>query len=327
MFIARYVHPYSKEYLYKDPEGNLCLRQRPDEVFLKGYDGSFDFVSLGKDITKERDHYDKEYLAKGVRRLTVDMIKGAWFEETVPWYSTLLESLGELSGKTMLLLGNGSSYKELYFLELGAAGIVFTDLSIEAVRRMKKEFSLSELKHKGNSAIEFHAVDAMHLPFPDKTFDIIYGAAFAHHLDNLDGFVSEVRRCLKPSGICRFFDQADSPLWDGLKRTVLRPIQIYSYWKHPRSPEDLRAAQRRNFNKRSIVGLMSRHGFTEAIYVQEWFFLALIYRHYGKIVQWRPEAMQRGRPLFRLMKDLDILLSKRKLIGRNNLMLVWGLNN
>ena len=89
---------------------------------------------------------------------------------------------------------------------------------------MKNEFNFSEISHSGSNAIEFHAVNALHLPFPDGSFDIVYGSAFVHHLDDVDLFFSEGYRCLKKNGVCRFFDQADAPLWSVLKRTVLRPL-------------------------------------------------------------------------------------------------------
>lgn len=122
-----------------------------------------------------------------------------------PWRRTLLESIGDLSGKKILLLGNGDSSKEIYFLLLEAK-VVFSDFSIEAVRRKKQEVELADFHWNGAADIEFHAIDALHLPFPDNTFEIIYGFAFVHHLDDLDQYFKELHRVLKPSGICRFID-------------------------------------------------------------------------------------------------------------------------
>ena len=132
---------------------------------------------------------------------------------------------GEIGDKKILLVGNGESYDEFYFLMLGAK-IVLTDLSIEAVKHMRKEFAASNLYEAYCDKIEFHAVDASNLPFQDGEFDIIYGSAFTHHLEHLDPFISEVCRCLKIGGICRFIDEADSPLWRSLlKGTILIPIK------------------------------------------------------------------------------------------------------
>lgn len=327
MLIERYIDPYTGEALEKDSEGNLCRKHEGGKFLIKSYDGCYDFVTpYVKGGSGEKEHYDKEHSENKMRKLTLDLVRGAWFNITEPWYKTLLESLGELSGKIILLLGNGRSQRELYFLHLGA-GVVFTDLSIEAVKHIKHEFDLSELSHSRRNAIEFHVVDGMHLPFPDQTFDIIYGSAFVHHLDNLDAFFSEVYRCLKKDAICRFLDQADSTIWEGLKRTILRPLQLYSYWKYPRSPEDLRAARRGDvFEKGALIALMKKHHFRELIFIREWFFLAIAVRHYGKSVQWRAEAMKKARPLFLLMRRADIRLSRTQLMKKNHLMLVWGFN-
>ena len=239
----------------------------------------------------------------------MDIVVNLWFDDTEPWIKTLLDSLGDISGKRILLLGNGGSFKELYFVHL-CANVVYSDLTIAAVRHMKRAFILSEINCPRNNTIEFHAIDAMHLPFPDSSFDIIYGSAFVHHLDDLDQFFSEVFRCLKNNGICRFFDQADSPLWKMMKQTILRPIQLYSYWKYPRSPEDLKANLREVFNKEVLTSIMKKHHFKELFFYREWFFLSIMRRHYGKFVGWNPDTMKRARPFSLLMKWLDIWLSK-----------------
>ena len=102
-----------------------------------------------------------------IERLTTESVKGEWYDEMTPWRKTFLKSLGDIAGKRILLLGNGNNSKELYFQQIGA-NVVFTDLSIEVVRRKKQEFELSELSKTGLGSIEFHAVDALHLPFGAK---------------------------------------------------------------------------------------------------------------------------------------------------------------
>ncbi len=93
-----------------------------------------------------------------------------------PWRKTLLEGLENIDGKSILLVGNGGTTKELFFLVKGA-NVVFTDLSIEAVTRIKKIAAMSEFTQRYTGSVEFHAVDALHLQFADESFDIIYGAA------------------------------------------------------------------------------------------------------------------------------------------------------
>jgi ubiquinone/menaquinone biosynthesis C-methylase UbiE len=271
MMQETFIDPYTKGSLSLDSQGNLYRQDGDDRVTYRSQNGCYDLVVAGQNLQMEKEYYDKEHSAGSPQQLTVQLVKKLWFDETIPWYKTFLDSLGELSGKRVLLVGNGCSPKEFYFPHLGAS-VVFTDLSIEAVKAAKSAYQESELSLSARGTIDFHAVDGTHLPFPDNAFDIIYGSAFVHHLDNLDPFLSEVRRCLKPRGICRFFDQADSPLWTTMKRTVLRPLQLYSYWRHPRSPEDLRANLRCVFNEATLRSKMKEHDFRELLFMRQWFF-------------------------------------------------------
>ena len=140
--IDRFVDPYTGTVLLKDLDGNLWCNNGDRKVWYKSYEGCYDLVVADQETQKERDHYDKEYLQKQIEELTPSGVKSEWFDEMTPWRRTLLESLGDLSGKQILLLGNGESSKEIYFLLLDA-NVVFTDLSIEAVVRKKQECELA----------------------------------------------------------------------------------------------------------------------------------------------------------------------------------------
>ena len=204
--------------------------------------------------------------------------------------------------------------------------MVFTDLSLEAVKHMRKKFEASSLYETYCENIEFHAVDALNLPFHDGEFDIIYGMAFVHHLDDLDSFFLEVYRCLKRNGICRFLDQADAPLWSWLKRTILRPFKVYSHRKFPRSPADLRAEEQQEYTFEEMARLMQRCGFRDMVFLREWFFLRIVARHYNMFVNYDPKAMRRAEKLFLAMKWLDKKLAHTKWMQQNQLMLIWGFN-
>lgn len=322
-----FVDPYTKESLSTDEHGNLYRLTKNGRIVYQHRGGCYDFVTASPEMQKEKEHYDKEYQAKIRRRkpLSFSLIHDLWFDETTPWYRSLLYSLGDLSGKDVLLVGNGGSPRELYFAFLGA-NLVFSDLSIEAVCGMKELLLQSELSHFAMGKVEFHSLDATHLPFEDAAFDIIYGAAFVHHLDDIDQFLSEVRRCLKPGGICRFLDQADSPLWNTLKRSILRPMQLYSYWRHPRSPEDLRSNFRNVFNQKTLMRKMREHDFGELIFECSWFLLPIAYRHYGKAVDWNLTAMQKAKRALLFTRQMDSWLCERSWMKKHRLILVWGFN-
>jgi ubiquinone/menaquinone biosynthesis C-methylase UbiE len=325
MVVDSFIDPYTKGVLRRERNGDLYYRNLDVVHLYRNYDGICDFVQEDTELWKEKEHYDKEYSVGQFHGFREDLIRDSWDVNTLPWRKTLLNSLGDLRNKKILLVGNGESSKEFYFLMLGAR-VVFTDLSLEAVKHMRKKFVASDLFQRYCNDIEFHVIDALNLPFQDEEFDIIYGSAIVHHLEDLDKFFSEVYRCLKKDGICRFIDEANSPLWRLLKGTILHPFKMYSHWRQPRSPADLRAERKERYTYEKMAGLMKRHDFRDMVFLREWFLLRIVSRHYGKFFNYSPKAMRPAQKLFLAMKWLDTRLAHKKWMQRNQLMLIWGFN-
>jgi ubiquinone/menaquinone biosynthesis C-methylase UbiE len=324
MSIVTLVDPHTKaELSTRKSDGQLFRDDGASIVLYKNHGGCYDFVRDDSMPESERRYYADKYSESGLRQLNPQLVEEPWLDPLEPWYQTLLKSLGRIEGSTILLVGNERSVKELLFLKMGAT-VVFTDLSLEGVQQTRRELERSEYYSEFASRAEFHAVDAMHLPFADESFDVVYGCAFVHHLDDKDTFLSEVHRCLKPGGICRFFDQADAPLWSKMKATILRPLYLFSHWRQPRSPEDLRAELRSDFNEAAIRERMVLHKFDELLFWKEWFFLRLAHHHFGKVVGWKRRWMRMARPGFALLKALDRVLSNSRWMKNNQLALVWG---
>lgn len=323
MVINSFVDPVTKGILQSDSDGNLCLKNQDATHIYKNHDGIYDFIRKDMDIWKEREHYDKEYSGGKSDELKIELIRNAWHHEIFAWRKTFLDSLGDIRGKKILLLGNGESNKEFYFLTLGAK-VVFTDLSLEGVKHLRQEFMSSDLYEEYRDKVEFHALDALNLPFQDEEFDIIYGMAFAHHLEDLDPFLSEISRCLKRNGVCRFLDMAYSPIWELAKKTILRPLKIYSHWKQPRSPADLRAEKQEGYTFERMSKFMKKYEFRKMVYHREWFLLQIVNRHYSKLVNYNQKAIRIARPILLTMKWLDKKLAKQRWMQNNQLMLIWG---
>ncbi|UCF05958.1 MAG: class I SAM-dependent methyltransferase [bacterium] len=323
MVIERFVDPYTKEPLERDERGNLFRMDGDGRVVYANRDGCNDFVHPDTDLAKERGFYDDKYSGIESERLTLHSISRPWVDSIYPHTRFLLESLGDLTGKKILLLGNGSSFKEFYLLSLGAS-IIYSDLSIEVVARMRSKFKRADFAGTWDDSIEFHAIDALHLPFPDGTFDIIYGWGFVHHMEDLDQFLTEVKRCLKENGRCRFVDDAYSPLWQFMKRTVLRPVQILFHRKYGVSPEDQRATMRGGYRYEEIVGLKERYGFRDIIFIRKSFFMRIFWRAYSKVFGGDRRSMGRVKPIIRLLNSLDGFLERTAWMRNNSIFLVWG---
>jgi ubiquinone/menaquinone biosynthesis C-methylase UbiE len=322
-----FVDPYTKQPLKADEEGNLYSEDAGGRRVYANYDGCYDFAAPRTEEPGERQYYDSFYdsLYEDARppRITIEAIRYHWMDDTRPENLALLESLGKIEGKKILLLGNGTSAMELYLL-CGGAEVVYTDLSIRAIRLARDVFQESELKEKGFDKIEFHAADALNLPFPDNTFDIIYGFAFVHHVPDVDSFFGEVRRCLKEGGICRFLDGAYSPLWQFSKGTYLKPLQRYIHKKRGISPEDLKATERGGYREAEIKALMEKYGFRDLLFLRVSFFLWIARRGLAKFMSWNPKVFRRARPFLLCMKGLDKLGEVTGILKSNFIALVWG---
>jgi SAM-dependent methyltransferase len=285
--VEEFVHPYTKMPLEEDSEGNLFCLEGNQRVVFKCYDDCFDFVTADLEIKEKREVYDEHYTNYPVEELTAADIAEFWQDDTLPWYETILRSLGSLEGRKVLLLGNGMSYKEFYFLRLGA-NVVFTDLSLVAVKRAQAVFRKSELGKMHRSQIEFHAVNAMHLPFRNESFDVIYGKKFVGFMDDLPGFFSEVARCLKPGGICRFTDDAYSPAYQ-IFRGMWHPIKAHILWKSMSALDRIRHGNSPKgdfgYKEESLTPLIERCGFSKLVFIREYFFLRLIGLFWGKMVR------------------------------------------
>jgi ubiquinone/menaquinone biosynthesis C-methylase UbiE len=267
---TRFVHPVTKEALFRASDKGLVLPMQPHHPICRERQAVYDFASITED-EGDRTHYDGVYAREAPSRFPVSCE-----ELTRQWQASrdlrqFLASLGDLKGKTVLLLGNGVSCKELHFLTLGA-NCVYTDLSLAAVQAAQSAFRASGLAGRFGDRIEFHAVDALHLPFAEASFDLVYGCAFVHHLQDLGTFFSEVGRVLKPDGQCRFLDDAHCPTWQFLKRTVLHPLQQYTHRKHGISPEDLVATKKGGFTRSEIERMARDHGFREVLFERCLFF-------------------------------------------------------
>lgn len=96
-------------------------------------------------------------------------------------------------GRTVLEIGVGLGADHQRFAEAGAilSGIDLTPRAIDYTRQRLALFGLQSSLQVG---------DAENLPFPDETFDIVYGWGVIHHSPNTKLAAEEILRVLKPGG-------------------------------------------------------------------------------------------------------------------------------
>ena len=216
--------------------------------------GPEDVLDLVVDARRgdERAYYEREYAAAPAPTAAqgdLAELGSNWEQLAKPVNRALVRHLGDLTGRRVLLVGNGGKAQELVFLKQNPALLLFSDLAAAGVARVRDSFELGE--HDGQ--LWFAALDALDIPLRDGSVDVVYGNAIVHHLPDRERFLQEVVRVLAPGGRAVFVDAAYSPLWQGAKMTVLRPLMKYSHRRHPRSPEDVRDTVRGGFREDDVA--------------------------------------------------------------------------
>jgi ubiquinone/menaquinone biosynthesis C-methylase UbiE len=98
-----------------------------------------------------------------------------------------------------LEIGAGTGYFSLNLLQAGVvAEAVCTDISQGMLDELER--SAERLGLRVGTA----RCDAQALPFPDESFDLVFGHAVLHHLPDLDAAFREFRRVLRPGGRVAF---------------------------------------------------------------------------------------------------------------------------
>ncbi len=124
-----------------------------------------------------------------------------WWEDFyLPIFEYILPKMGQLHGKRVLELGTGTGGTATLLAKRGATviGIDLLPFRLAAGKTRAAEYSVAE-------SVEFALMDAMHLAFPDNTFDFIISKSvlvFTAHTQT----AQECYRVLKPGGKAIFIE-------------------------------------------------------------------------------------------------------------------------
>lgn len=295
--------------------------------YMAAQNNSIDFVTRNDAFARERDHYDNIYKSrlspKNRKLLHFDQLNSWWNDSLFPYRQDILKKLGNIQGKTILLLGNGESTRELIFLWRGA-NLIFSDLSFIGIITIAHEYDFEQYA----SRVRFHAINALDLPFRNESIDIVYGYAFVHHLSEPQNFLIGVKRILKPGGLCLFFDDAYSPIWQFAKRTFMKPLMRYTHSKHGISPEDLRATTRGGFKEEEIKTFEREVGFKDCFFIRRCFLAYFWTRMLEKVFSCEQTHSSLYRRSLTFVNFCDSLLFRMlRFSKRNAIRLVWGFHN
>lgn len=283
--------------------------------------GILDFVDSPYQ-SDERSFYDEVY-TKSNRdedsKQIVDSVRPLWELSEAPENKIVFNQIGNLKGKTVLLLGNGESVKELFFVKMAPEHLIYSDLSTHALENIQERFNLDQYHQN----LSLAAIDAHALPFPDESFDVIYGFAMVHHLPDLDRFFASVIKSLKPGGFAIFMDDAYAPLWHHSKQTWLKAFMHMSHKKNGISPEDYHFSMSGGFKENDLaVKIRSAGG-------RPWFcrtslLTYLYYRGVYKLMPVKLHTIFYNLYLFNAIRTLDTILCRIPLLNKNQIRLIWG---
>lgn len=314
------VCPRCQGTLYKKQSTRKCANCHKEFLSI---DGCIDFAGEADGgNSKEKNFYEQVYNRVGSLNSEKRFgykTEGIWFDRVFPSGKDILSRLSDLSDKDILCLGNGTSLKELYFAKKGAS-LWISDLSLGAVLQVKN----SAPKAFQGFDVRYHAIDALHLPFEDSSLDVVYGFAFVHHLSNKVPFLKEAYRVLKPEGMCIFFDDAFSPIWQLSKTSLLKPLMQYIHKKRGISPEDLRATLEGGFTKRQVKEWGNGSGFQDYFFIKRELLLYLWLRCTKKVF-----GCDQSNGVVHFVASILLMLDRAmasisRLYQDNMIRLVWG---
>jgi SAM-dependent methyltransferase len=107
-------------------------------------------------------------------------------------YAHVLEGV-DVAGADVLEVGSGRGGGASWVARcLGAGTTTGVDLSSAAVALSRR--------HRRGPGLRFVQGDALHLPFPDASFDVVVNVESSHCYPSMEAFVAEVTRVLRPGG-------------------------------------------------------------------------------------------------------------------------------
>ena len=138
--------------------------------------------------------------ASDTARDTLDKTFLLWWEDFyLPIFEYVLPKMGQLEGKKVLELGTGTGGTATLLAKRGASvvGIDLLPFRLTEAKARAVEYEVAE-------SVKFALMDAMHLAFPDNTFDFIISKSvlvFTAHTQT----AKECYRVLKPGGKADFY--------------------------------------------------------------------------------------------------------------------------
>ena len=134
--------------------------------------------TIGEMFSRLVPHYDR------MNRLMTAGRDGRWRTRAV--------EISRPQDAVVLDLGAGTGDLSAEFRRQGAVRVIGLDISAAMLVRAEEKF--------GQDGVDWLQGDALHLPFPEESFDVVGSAFVMRNLPDLAGSFTEMARVLKPGG-------------------------------------------------------------------------------------------------------------------------------
>ncbi|HUT51931.1 MAG TPA: class I SAM-dependent methyltransferase [bacterium] len=165
----------------------------------------------------------------------------------------------EARGKDVLEIGVGMGADHVEWARYGPKSLSGIDMTPRAVEHTARRLRLYGLHS------DVRVADAEALPFPDRSFDLVYSFGVLHHSPHTAQAVNEVHRVLRPGGTARImiyhkYSLTGYMLWARYALLAGKPFRSLDeiYWNHLESVGTKAytvAAAREMFSAFSRVGI------------------------------------------------------------------------
>jgi ubiquinone/menaquinone biosynthesis C-methylase UbiE len=174
----------------------------------------------------------------------------------------LVKALGGKGGASFgrgLEIGSGTGYFSLNLLQLGVLErLTATDISPGMLEQ------LSETAEGLGLEVETVRTEAEALPFPDESFDLVFGHAVLHHIPDLERAFGEFRRVLRPGGAVAFAGEP-SRYGDRLAALPKRAGMLAApVWRRAVGADERAIAEGEQSDGHALEGEVDVHAFAPA---------------------------------------------------------------
>ncbi len=142
-----------------------------------------------------------------------------------------------VAGRRVLDIACGTGYS-MAILHEGARAVIGVDADLDAVR-------VASRQQGGGPAL---VGDGARLPFADGVFDTVTSFETLEHLEPRDRFLAELRRVLRPDGVC-VLSTPNANYTNPIDGRPRNPFHVHEY-----TPDELASALGRQFRRVEMLG-------------------------------------------------------------------------